>query len=529
MQSTQNNENLKPLPVGESDLASILKGNCIYIDKTKDVYNLVTHRGKYFLSRPRRFGKSTLISTFYEIFRGNRELFKDQWIYNSDYSWDEYPIIRISFTGAEDKELTSYIKHKLHKIAIHYQVSEQLNIDELDYNEYFGDLLESLYQKYQRQVVVLIDEYDKPILDVIEDVALAEKKRDILKGFYGVMKGADEHLRFVFLTGVTRFAKVGIFSGLNNLDDISMDEKYATICGITQAELETNFSDYIDQLAHKQDLTHDECISEIKRWYNGFYFSENLSEALSVYNPFSTLLLFEKNKFTNYWFASSSSAFLIKLIKKNPNFNLQSLDKVEMSIEDFDSFEIDNLNLNAIMYQAGYLTIKGYDKENMIYSLGYTNYEIDKTFKSNLLSSYLVSGIPSSGLIFELYKAFINQQLELMIEKFKEIFFNIDYSVKIDEEKTFQNIIYLIFILLGFRIDKEHKTNIGRIDAIVFHNDNVYIFEFKKNKTAKDAISQIHDKGYYKQYQNTGKNIYLIGMNYNTVRREIDDYLIEQI
>jgi hypothetical protein len=308
-----------------------------------------------------------------------------------------------------------------------------------------------------------------------------------------------------------------------------MDEKYATICGITQAELEYYFSNYIDQLAHKQELSRDECLAEIKRWYNGFYFSDNLSEALSVYNPFSTLLLFEKNKFTNYWFATGSSEFLIKLIKNSHHFSLQSMDKIELSIEDFDSFEIDNLNLNAIMYQAGYLTIKDYDKENMIYTLGYTNYEIDKTFKSNLLSSYFVVGKTSSGLIFELYKSVINQQLELMIETFKEIFLNIDYSVKIDDEKTFQNIIYLIFILLGFRIDKEHKTNIGRIDAIVFHNDNVYVFEFKKNKTAQDAISQIHDRGYYKKYQNTGKNIYLIGMNYNTDIREIDDYLIEQI
>jgi hypothetical protein len=364
---------------------------------------------------------------------------------------------------------------------------------------------------------------------VIEDVELAEKKRDILKGFYGVMKGVDEHLRFVFLTGVTRFTKVGVFSGLNNLHDISMVEKYATICGITQVELESYFSNYIDQLAHKQELSRDDCLAEIKRWYNGFDFSRNLSEAVSVYNPFSTLLLFDNKEFTNYWFATGSSEFLIKLIKNSHHFSLQSMDKIELSIEDFDSFEIDNLNLNAIMYQAGYLTIKDYDKENMIYTLGYTNYEIDKTFKSNLLSSYFVVGKTSSGLIFELYKSVINQQLELMIETFKEIFLNIDYSVKIDDEKTFQNIIYLVFILLGFRIDKEHKTNIGRIDAIVFHNDNVYVFEFKKNKSAKDAISQIHDRGYYKKYQNMGKTIYLIGMNYNTDIREIDDYLIEQL
>jgi hypothetical protein len=523
------NKKLKKLPIGQSDFASILDDNCIYIDKTRHVYNLVNTRGKYFLSRPRRFGKSTLISTFNEIFRGNRELFKDQWIYNSDYKWHEYPIVRINFTDVKDNELTAYIKNKLKDIADSYNLFNESDFINLDYNEYFDKLLRILTQKYQRQVVVLIDEYDKPILDVIEDVELAEKKRDILKGFYGVMKGADEYLQFVFLTGVTRFSKVGVFSGLNNLHDISMVEKYADICGITQSELETNFSDYIDELANHQELSRDECLVEIKIWYNGFYFSRDLSPSASVYNPFSTLLLFDNKEFTNYWFASGSPTFLIKLIKNNPNLMLQSLDKIELYVEDFDSFEINDLNLNAIMYQAGYLTIKDYNKKLQFYTLGYTNYEVEKSFKNNLLSSYLKARGYSSSFIFQIYHAFDSGDLELMIEKFKELFLNLDYSVNIDDEKTFQNIIYLVFMVIGFTIDKEHKTNIGRIDSIISYHDNIYIFEFKRDKSAIDAINQIHEKGYYKKFLTTGKKIYLIGMNYNTKIREIDDHLIEEL
>jgi hypothetical protein len=526
---SNSNETLKPLPIGESDLASILDDNCIYIDKTKHIYDLVRLRGKYFLSRPRRFGKSTLISTFHEIFRGNRELFKDQWIYNSDYKWDEYPIIRIDFNNAQTTDVVAYIIEKLTHIIINYSIEDKIDLT-LPYDIVFNNIIIELHKKYQRQVVVLIDEYDKPILDVIEDVALAEKNQDILTGLYVTMKGVDEYLRFVFLTGIHRLGYIRGFHGLNNLHDISMVEKYATICGITQSELEYHFSDYIDQLANHQELTREECLDEIKRWYNGFYFSENLSPSLSVYNPFSTLLLFDKNKFTNYWFASGSPTFLIKLIKKQEDIDLLELDNIELQIFGFDSFEIDNLNLIAIMYQAGYLTLKDYDKTTQIYTLGYTNYEIEKSFKESLLAGYGKYPDVASSVIAKLLRALRNSTCEDMVKHLKQYFTNLTYDININKESTFQNIIYIIFDVLGFYAKIEYKTHRGRIDLALFGRDNnIYIFEFKRNKTAIDAISQIHDKGYYKKYQNSGKNIYLIGMNYNTSLREIDDYIIEKL
>ena len=525
---SESNKHLKPLAIGKSDIATILKDNkYLYIDKTRHVYDLVIDSKNYFLSRPRRFGKSTLISTFYEIFKGNRELFKDQWIYNSDYKWHEYPIIRIDFNNAKTTDVVEYIIEKLTHIVINYSIEAKIDLTK-PYDIVFNNIIIELHQKYQRQVVVLIDEYDKPILDVIEDIELAEKKREILKGFYGVMKGVDECLRFVFLTGVTRFTKVGVFSGLNNLDDISMDERYADVCGITQSELEYHFSDYIDVLANHQELSRDECISEIKRWYNGFYFSENLSEHLSVYNPFSTLLLFEKNKFTNYWFASGSPTFLIKLIKKQENINLIELENTELQIFGFDSFEIDNLNLIAILYQSGYITIKGYDKKTQIYTLGYTNYEIEKSFKESILAGYGQYPDVASSVIGKLLRALKNNSCEDMVEHLKQYFINLTYDININKEKTFQNVIYIIFNALGFYTEVEYKTHRGRIDLAVCHQNNIYIFEFKRNKSAIDAINQIHEKGYYKKFLTTDKNVYLIGMNYNTEIREIDDHLIEE-
>ncbi len=515
---------LKKLAIGQSDICAIIEDNCIYVDKTKQVYDLIEIRSKYFLSRPRRFGKSTLISTFYEIFRGNRELFKDQWIYNSPWSWDEYPIIRIDFNAAKNADVEYHIIDSSKLIANEYNV--ELDLTE-PYYLIFKHLIINLYTKYQTKVVVLIDEYDKPILDVIEDVELAIKNRDILMSFYGIMKGVDQHLRFVFLTGVTRLSRASVFSGLNNLDDISMDENYATICGITQDELGSYFSEYVDSLATKTNMTREDCLAEIKHWYNGFYFSQNLE--LSVYNPFSTLLLFDSLEFSNYWFSSGSPTFLIKLIKKNKQLNLVSLDKVELYEEDFNSFEIDDLNLNAILLQAGYLTIKGYNKYLQSYTLGYTNYEIEKSFKSNLFSSYFIARGYSSHYLLDIYKGFDTNDLETVIISLKQIFINLDYDIIIDKEKSFQNIIYLIFQLLGFYVKVEYKTNIGRINAIVLSGDNVYIFEFKINKNAKDALAQIHEKQYYNRFVGQNKKIYLIGMNYDTKTKIIDDYLLEEL
>lgn len=518
-------DQLKPLPIGQSDFGTIIRYNFLYVDKTQHIYNLVKLPSKYFLSRPRRFGKSTLVSTFNEIFKGNKELFKDQWIYNSQWEWEEFPIIRLDFNGAKDSDLKVLIINGLQYVAHTYGVYEIVNFS-TSYELILKDLIIKLYQKYNKQVVVLVDEYDKPILDIIEDTQEAERKRDILKGFYSVMKGLDEYLRFIFLTGVTKFSKVGVFSDLNNLNDISMDNKYSDICGITQPELEYYFKDYINNLANVEQVTYEECLLKIKKWYNGFYFSDN---ANSVYNPFSTLNLFDKDRFSNYWFVTGSPSFLIKLIKKEHNLSLKELDNIQLTLADFDTFEINTLNLHAILFQTGYLTIKNYNPDRSIYTLSYTNYEIEKSFKENLFNTYFKSAGNSSSYLNKLCNAFDNGILEEIISQLKQIFLNLDYDIKITKENHFQNTIYLIFQLLGYMIKTEYKTETGRIDAIIFADNDIYIFEFKINQTAKVAMVQIHNKKYYNRFLSENKTIHLLRINFNTESHLIDDYLIENV
>ena len=522
-------QQLKNLPIGESDIGTILNpsNNFSYVDKTTYVYELIKIPSKYFLSRPRRFGKSTLLSTINEIFKGNKELFKKQWIYTSPWDWQEYPIIRLDFNTAISNDLVDYIKDALKEIAIKYNVFDEKEYLESPYNGYFRKLIIHLYNKYNKQVVILVDEYDKPILDVIDKLAEAEKQRDILKGFYGVIKGADEYVRFVFLTGVTRFSKVGVFSDLNNLNDITNVREYASICGITQQELETNYKEHIEQLKMADNISHQECLAKIKEWYNGFCFSKDTNN--TVYNPFSTLQFLQKKEYSNYWFQSGSPSFLIKLIKKQQYVTIPELDNYVGKSTDFDTFEIDNLDIIAILLQAGYLTIKDYNQELDYYTLGYPNKEINQSFKTSLIKLFSYTPVGANNSLLKIIFALNSNNLDIVMTEMKQIFLNIDYDIKISQEKHFQNIFYLIFQLLGFDINVEYKTNSGRIDAIIQTKNNIFIFEFKMDKTAIEALEQIKQKSYYERFISQNKPIILIGANFNTNIKNIDDYIVENI
>lgn len=519
-------QQLKDLPIGESDITKLLTGNFTYVDKTKYAYEMVRKPSKYFLSRPRRFGKSTLLSTLNEIFKGNKELFKDQWIYNSPYTWDIYPIIRLDFNVAFNVDLEWYIRDALRTISIENDIFNETEFNQLPYSMYFRALIYKLHKKYSQRVVILIDEYDKPILDMVDNIPLAIEKREILKGFYSVMKGLDEYIQFIFLTGVSRFSKVGIFSGLNNLNDISMTKQYDAVCGITEEELVNTYHTHINNLAIIEGIDYQTCLNKIKDWYNGFNFCRN---AISVYNPFSTLQLFQHQKFSNYWFATGSPTFLIKLIKKETNLNIEQFDGCQVQQNDFDSFEIDNLRLTAILFQTGYLTIKSYDVDLDAYTLTYPNREINKSFKESLLNGLTKQTDTNAGYLFKIIKGLKANDIEEVINNLKQIFLNLDYDIVISKEQHYQNIIYLIFQLLGYLISTEYKTSRGRIDAIIQTSTHVYIFEFKLDKTAQEAIAQIKSKNYYERFTKQGKDIYLIGINFNSNERCIDDYVVEAI
>ncbi|MFN8490102.1 MAG: AAA family ATPase [Caldilineaceae bacterium] len=515
----------QPLPVGLSTFSNIREGDYLYVDKTQHIYELIRYpSGIYFLARPRRFGKSLFVSMLEEIFRGNKAAFQNLWLYNSPYGWDEYPIIRIDFSAQTVKtaeELQSVISDYLEEIADDYA----LPLEAGNYQKQFRQLIRGLAkQSKQSKVVILIDEYDKPIIDNIEDSAEAGRIRDVLKSFYTLIKAMDRYLRFVFLTGITKFSRVGVFSGLNNLEDISMHPAFSTALGITEAELRRDFADYIDALAERQNLTPDVLLQQIRRWYNGFCFAE---ECESVYNPFSLLLLFKEQRFDNYWFASGTPTFLIKLIKER-TYPLQTITEQKLGHLAFNTYEIENLEIAPLLLQTGYLTIKGYDKEKRLYDVGYPNYEVEDAFLTYLLGaySYLDKG-RSENYLWQLVDALQTRNLEQFFELLKIFFAQIPYNLQIRQEKYYQTIFYLIFTLIGLRVQAEVCTNQGRIDAVIELTKQIYIFEFKLDGNEQAALAQIKETEYYMRYRNKNKSLLLVGANFASQQRNVTGWVVE--
>jgi len=511
---------MKRLPIGIQTFRDIVQNDYLYVDKTEKIFDLVKNpKGVYFLSRPRRFGKSLLISTLNEIFEVNKELFKGLWIYEADYAWEKHPVVRIDFSKkkAENKDdLKGFILYQLNNIAEKYGISLERN----QYDEAFDELLTKL--SGINKVVVLIDEYDKPIIDNIEKKDLAIELREILKGFYTIIKACDEYVRFVLLTGVSKFSKAGVFSGLNNLKDISMDTRHLSLLGITRQEIESSFKDHIDQFAKTEGIGKSELIEKITCWYDGFCFSRSCEK---VFNPFSILLLFDNARFSNYWFESATPSFLIKLIKEK-EFDLTGLDGVNISESAFSSYEIENLKIIPILFQTGYLTITEYNKERMEYTLAYPNFEVKNSMTECLAEAYsFVERELVHGYAWTLIDALRDQDFETFFDTLKIFFADIPYDLHIKKEKYYQTIFYLIFSLIGLKVEAEVKTNKGRIDAVIIDKD-IYIFEFKFDGDKDQALNQIKDKRYFEKYQGKGKKIYLFGVEF--ADRNVGKWVVEK-
>ncbi len=503
---------MKKLPIGISDFKKLITNNYIYVDKTRYIYELVNNGGYIFISRPRRFGKSLLISTIRYLYEGQKELFKGLYIYNK-WDWDEiYPVIRIDFSIdiRESKKVYERIKEEL---GLNYERNELEMDKEKDIAENFKRLIIEVNRKYKKQVVVLIDEYDKPILDVIEKKEEAEEVRKTLKEFYSVLKGLDEYIKFVMVSGVSKFAKVSLFSGLNQLKDISLDKRYGNICGYTQSELENYFKEYLEGLN----------IEEIREWYNGYNF---LSE--KVYNPFDVLLYLDKKEIRNYWYETGRTEFLFKIIKQR-DFDLPYLHKKYYTEEILEKFDIEYVSIEALMYQTGYLTIKEIEKigSREVYSLDYPNREVREAFNNELLF-----------YITKEYKQYITKPLELAltkedvqeIKKQIEIFISsISYEV-LKNEYVYAASVYGLIYATGYDVIIEDNTNKGRIDLTIIVNKRiVYIMEFKvlNNKKEKGkSLKQIKEKEYYKKYLNYDK-IYLVGIEFDKISKKLANFEYE--
>jgi len=494
------------------------------VDKTDYLYSLVKpNDGFYFLSRPRRFGKSLTLSTLKAIFQGKKELFKGLAIYDKEYDWDTYPVIHLDLGDKQSssaEELKTVLDYTVTQIARKHDIQLEATLCYLKFQE----LIEKLSAK--NKVVVLIDEYDKPILGNIKNVEECEKIRDVLKAFYSVIKSSDPYLRFVLLTGVSKFSKVSVFSDLNNLKDLTMDAAFDSLCGYTQEELESNFPEAINAIAEKESLSKEETLEKIKRWYNGYRFSH---QEKTVYNPVSAMNLFDTLEFQNHWFETGTPTFLIDLIKKE-QFDLESM---EFEYEDelaFSSYEINDLQILPLMFQTGYLTIKDFriDNEFREFRLGFPNFEVEEAFDKRILESYTtIETGRVSWRLNKLIKALQKNDLDAFFETLRIFFAGIDYDLHIKNEKYYQTIFYVIFKVLGLRIDAEVKTNAGRIDVVIQLNGRVFIFEFKLFDTAESALTQIKEKGYAEKYLDSGNEIVLIGAAFDPETKNVEAWVVD--
>ena len=514
----------KPIQPSTYTFRDLIAGGYLYVDKTESIYQLVQGtKGIYFLSRPRRFGKSLMVSTLREIFKGNKELFEGLWIYDSDYDWQSYPVIHIDFslhpvTTAE--ELKSRIQRHLEVIAD----DNNIGLKDADYAVQFEDLIRQLGA--EKQVVILIDEYDKPLLDNIDNLDEAKRIQRTMKGFYTVIKAMDRYIRFVFITGVSKFTRVTIFSELNHLTDLTMRTTFGTALGLTEQELRDNFHEHIAEFAIQEEMTDEELLAKIRFWYNGFCFAPN---AENVYNPFSTVQLFHAKQFDDYWSQSGTPTFLIKKIHKEM-FDVKDFEKKKHTAKSFDSFNIERLGIIPLLFQTGYFTIKDYEKRSGRYTLWFPNHEVETAFLTKLIDEfgYLDQGY-SAEQLWALIDALENHDLDDFFVGLQSLFADIDYNLHLDYEKYYQTIFYLTFKFLGLNIQAESTTNVGRIDAVITLEDQIYLFEFKINKNAQEALDQIHEKKYYEKYLAQSKPITLVGASFSTAARGLDDWKSEKL
>ncbi len=520
----------KRLGLDTSSFRKLREKDLVYVDKTKWIYKLVTEGECYFLSRPRRFGKSLTISTLKELFSGNKELFKGLYIYDK---WDfkKYPVLIFDFNEINNKTPKDLENSFRTLLDYYFEVNKIKRPSSDDLSFLFKQLIVSLYQKFNQKVVILIDEYDKPIIDHLgkgdKELQVAIQNRDILENFFGVLKGANvvDIIQFVFVTGVSRFSKVSIFSKWNNLQDITMRGEFADFLGYTEKEVRIYFKDYLEELANEYKLTLDGAMEKLKFYYDGYRFSD--SNDVRVFNPVSIMYCLQEKKFKNYWFATGTPSFLINLIKEK-KYYIPDLENVKTRATFLETFDIENLNVVSLLFQAGYLTIKDYSNDR--YYLSYPNEEVKKSFAEVLMQSLVQKESPVN-LADELGIAFQQEDFEDIKYYINAIFSEIPYPphyTKADEN-YFHTIIYLALTLTGYNAKSELLSSRGRLDLALIFPDKVYVVEFKCNSSAKDAIKQIKDKKYADKWKNKGIKTILCGINFDTEKREVKEIVFEKV
>lgn len=518
---------LKLYPIGIQTFERIRKEDKLYIDKTEYIYRMAHTSGTYFfLGRPRRFGKSLLVTTMQSYFEGKKELFKGLAIEKLEKEWTEYPVLHFDMSGGKhmDKEqLEEYLDYRLQEEEKKWGIMKPVK----GANNRLIDLINTAYEKSGKQVVVLIDEYDAPMLDVVHEKEQLDMLRNMMRNFYSPLKYSEAKLRFVFLTGITKFSQVSIFSELNNIINISMSDEYAGICGITKEELLTQMSEDIDELAKSQELTREETIAELKENYDGYHFS---AKSPDVYNPFSLLNCFSTREFGAYWFSSGTPTYLIKMMRK---FKVMptNISKMYAKSSAFDAPTENMTAITPLLYQSGYLTIKGYDKFSKLYTLDLPNKEIKVGLFESLLPNYLEGMFAQNGdvAIAQMSVLIRQDNMDGALQLLQTFLGTVPYCNVTNYEGHYQQMLYIIFSLLtGYVVDVEVHTPKGRLDIVMLTHTRLYIIELKLNKNAQAALQQINLKNYAQRFALCGKPVSKVGINFDSTTGNIEDWVIEE-
>lgn len=508
--------------IGEQDFEKMVTGDWLYVDKTGYIEEF-KRGGYFFLGRPRRFGKSLFLSTLKYFFLGRRDLFKGLEADKLKWSWERYPVLYLDLNGSsysKAKDLKSVMMSAIAEFEKEFALtptSDNISVR-------FSMMLKGAYEKTGKRVVILVDEYDKPLVSSLDDKEAFESFRNILYDIYSNFKNASPYIHLVFLTGVSRFGKLSIFSGLNNVKDITFSDRFSSLCGITQEELDNYLKNGIKELASKYGENEYDIRERLKTNYDGYRFSP---EGKDIYNPFSLLNVFDSEEIGFYWNMSGIPTILAKLLKRH-NVDLQKLLEVQCSMEDLRGFDLESSSLEALFYQTGYLTIKSYDRTDGLVRLGIPNLEVRQGLMSYLLPSYAnLDNEKPSFVVKKFVEEFRKGDVDGVMKRLKSLFSSVFYKMEMDKERNVHNALLILMILVGLDVKTEYETSDGRVDLFVATDKLYYIIELKLGGSASQAIAQINDRNYSLPFAVDGKKIIKIGVNFSTETRTIGDYIVE--
>ena len=513
----------KIYPIGIQSFEKIRKDGYFYIDKTALVYQLAKTGCYYFLNRPRRFGKSLLISTLEAYFQGKQELFEGLAIDKLEKDWIKYPILHLDLNIGK-YDTPESLNQILNDHLTHWEELYGSRPSEVSLALRFAGIIQRACEQTGQRTVILVDEYDKPMLQAIGNPELQENYRNALKPFYGALKSKDGYIKFAMLTGVTKFGKISVFSDLNNLDDISMRKDYVEICGVSDQEIHENLETELHEFADARGITYDRLCTELKDCYDGYHFTHN---SIGIYNPFSLLNAFKYKEFGSYWFETGTPTYLVKLLKKH-HYDLERMAHEETDAQVLNSIDSESTNPIPVIYQSGYLTIKGYDERFGIYRLGFPNREVEEGFIRFLLPFYAnVNKVESPFEVQKFVREVETGDYDSFFHRLQSFFADTTYEVIREQELHYENVLFIVFKQVGFYTKVEYHTNDGRIDLVLQTEKFIYIMEFKLNGTAEEALQQINDKRYALPFEADGRKLFKIGINFSEKTRNIEKWVVE--